>query len=60
MTIKELKDIIKTLDDNTPVFVACQGYTNTTDDPGENETRFYSDGKMLVLSDSCYCNEIDG
>lgn len=57
MNIGLLKDIIKDLSDDTPVYVACQGYCNydfTKDKPVENEDTFgiVHNGKLFI-TDSC-------
>ena len=56
MSVGKLKDIIKNLPDDTPVFVACQGYCNYNFDrkqPFEDTDTFgiVHDGKLFITDD---------
>ena len=56
MNIGKLKDIIKDLPDDMPVFVACQGYCNYNFDrehPCEDTDTFgiVHDGKLFITDD---------
>jgi hypothetical protein len=49
MTVKQLKDILEHLPDDTQVYVCCEGYTNyTTENPSTYTT---INGKGLFISD---------
>lgn len=57
MNVGKLKDIIKNLPDDMPVFVACQGYCNYNFDRGQpcKETDTFGivyDGKLFI-TDEC-------
>lgn len=57
MNVGLLKDVIKDLPDDMPVFVACQGYTNydfkdETFEEYEDTFGIVHDGKLFI-TDSC-------
>jgi hypothetical protein len=64
MNVGLLKELIKDLPDNMPVFVGCQGYTNFNfkrNEPWEDTDTFaiVHDGKLFI-TDDCVVEDADG
>ena len=64
MNVRSLKDIIKDLPDDMPVFVACQGYCNydfKNQKPFDGTDTFgiVHDGKLIII-DECEVVTGDG
>ena len=55
MKVKELRSLLFECDDNSEVFIGCQGYlTDHTDDINVKQV-----GDAVYITDNCYCKETE-